>query len=72
MSSGRVRYDLKCKTRDSYGNFTGIDVVGWAYTPDCALDILIDAITSYNNHCYDHWFDVVWEKSDTTSRPGSM
>lgn len=58
----RVRYELKCKTRDSYGRFTGICVVDWTHSAESAVDLLFDACSSYNNHCYDHWIDTVLEK----------
>lgn len=58
----RVRYDLKCKTRDSYGRFTGLCTIDWTHSAEDAADKLVDALSSYNNHCYDHWIDTVLEQ----------
>ena len=61
MPSYRVRYELKCKTRDSYGNFTGLAVVDWTHSVIGAVDMLVESTMSFNKHCYDHWIDTVLE-----------
>lgn len=57
----RVRYELRCKTRDSYGRFTGLCTIDWTHSVHSAVDILVDACSGYNKHCYDHWIDTVLE-----------
>lgn len=61
MCKFRERYELRCKTRDSYGRFTGICTVDWTYCSETAVEMFIDSTNRFNKHCYEYRIDTVLE-----------